>query len=195
MLWMVMLVAWMAAGLGDTVLYLGGRYTGWWLLSLMCRLSMNPEACIFGAAEYFYKRGPSTLLFAKFLPGLGTLAAPLAGSLAMPLRRFWRMDLTGAAIYCSAWTLMGYLLGRWIDDVVRMVESAGHVLGVSVLVLLGAYAVMMGMRMYRDRHFALVPRISAEELKRRMEDDDSEKIMVIADVRSHGYYDPGGQRI
>jgi len=192
---LVLLVAWMAASMGDTLLFLGGRFTGWWLLSLMCRLSVNPEACIFGAAEYFYRRGPHTLLFAKFLPGLGTMAAPLAGSLHMRLRRFLRMDLTGAALYCSTWTLTGYLLSRWIDDVVRMVERAGHVMGVTIFVLLVGYGVMMAVRMYRDRHYAEVPRISAEELKQRMAEDDSNKVMVIADVRSHGYYDPGGQRI
>jgi membrane protein DedA with SNARE-associated domain len=73
----------------------------------MCRLSINPEQCIFTSAEYFYRRGQKTLLFAKFIPGLGALAAPLAGSLNMRFWRFLRLDALGALIYCTLWTLTG----------------------------------------------------------------------------------------
>ena len=76
-----------AAVAGDALLFLGGRYTGWWLLAGMCRLSMNPEGCIFSSSRYFYRRGAKTLLFSKWIPGLSSMAAPLAGSLNM---RFWR---------------------------------------------------------------------------------------------------------
>src|SRR5258706_77818 len=30
---------------GDTLMFLLGRYTGWWLLSVLVRLSLNPESC------------------------------------------------------------------------------------------------------------------------------------------------------
>jgi len=76
-------------------MYFGGRYTGWWLLAGICRFSMNPENCIFGSANSFYKRGPKTLMFAKFVPGLATVAAPLAGSLNMRVTRFLRLDAVG----------------------------------------------------------------------------------------------------
>src|ERR1700712_3378911 len=62
-------LAWGAALAGDTLLYLGGRYTGWWLLAGMCRLSMNPEGCIFSSSAYFYRRGAKTLLFSKWISG------------------------------------------------------------------------------------------------------------------------------
>ena len=95
----VILCAASAALLGDTVMYLGGRFTGWWLLAGLCRISLNPETCIFGSARSFYRRGPRTLLFAKFIPGLGTVAAPLAGSLNMRLLRFLRLDAFGVFFY------------------------------------------------------------------------------------------------
>src|SRR5665213_3432239 len=97
----VLLTAGCAALSGDTVMYFGGRWTGWWLLTGICRLSMNPEACIFGSANSFYKRGPKTLMFAKFVPGLATVAAPLAGSLNMKLLRFWRLDAVGVFGYVT----------------------------------------------------------------------------------------------
>jgi membrane protein DedA with SNARE-associated domain len=38
----IYLLACAAAISGDILLFFGGRYTGWWLLAGMCRLSMNP---------------------------------------------------------------------------------------------------------------------------------------------------------
>ena len=98
---------WLAALCGDTLLYLGGRYSGWWLLAWLCRLTTNPEKCIFNSADYFYRRGPRTLLFARFIPGLGSVAAPLAGSLNMRLSRFFGLDAIGTTLYTSTWILTG----------------------------------------------------------------------------------------
>jgi len=47
----------------------------------------------------------------------------------------------------------------------------------------------------RDRRYGRIPRVSATTLKERLETVDPNKLLIIADVRSHGYYDPGGQRI
>src|SRR5579862_7828412 len=69
--------------LGDSLLYLLGRYTGWALLGTLCRISANPESCILRSADSFYKRGKTTLLIAKFVPGINTMAPPLAGSMNM----------------------------------------------------------------------------------------------------------------
>jgi membrane protein DedA with SNARE-associated domain len=44
--WLVMLYAFGAGLLGDTLMYFGGRTTGWWLLAGLCRVSMNPDTCI-----------------------------------------------------------------------------------------------------------------------------------------------------
>ena len=51
---------------GDFVMYTLGRYTGWALLGILCRVSVNPETCILRSAESFYKRGKITLVMAKF---------------------------------------------------------------------------------------------------------------------------------
>src|SRR5580700_3072655 len=84
---------------GDTFMFLMGRYTGWWLLGLLCRLSLNPESCILRSADSFYKRGRIMLVFAKFIPGLGTVAPPMAGSMNMRLSQFFSLDLAGALLY------------------------------------------------------------------------------------------------
>src|ERR1700732_3419996 len=40
---------------GDTLMFVMGRYTGWWLLGVLCRISLNPESCILRSADSFYR--------------------------------------------------------------------------------------------------------------------------------------------
>jgi membrane protein DedA with SNARE-associated domain len=91
---------------GDSLMFVMGRYTGWWLLSILCRLSLNPESCILRSADSFYKRGRALLVFAKFVPGINTMAPPLAGSMNMRFGQFLLRDALGAALYIGAY-------GRW----------------------------------------------------------------------------------
>ncbi len=186
---------WVAAMAGDTLLYLGGRYTGWWLLARLCRLTINPEQCIFRSADYFYRRGPRTLLFARFLPGLGAMAAPLAGSLNMRLTRFWRLDAVGAALYTWSWVLVGYLFSRFIKQIEVAIARAGHVVLALVLLAAVAYGVSWIVFTWRARRFKDIERVDVAELRERLESVDPNRLVIIADVRSHGYYDPGMQRI
>jgi membrane protein DedA with SNARE-associated domain len=86
----------LALVVGDSLLYVLGRYTGWGLLGALCRLSVHPETCILRSAESFYKRGKTTLVIAKFIPGVNTMAPPLAGSMNMRPLQFLRFDLAGA---------------------------------------------------------------------------------------------------
>jgi membrane protein DedA with SNARE-associated domain/rhodanese-related sulfurtransferase len=194
-LWLVLPLAWLAAVLGDMVLYLGGRYMGWWLLAGMCRVSVDPENCIFRSADYFYKRGPRTLLFAKFVPGLASMAAPLAGSLNMRFARFLRLDAAGALGYVSAWMLTGYVFSAFVEDIVFWMQRVGHVVLFGVVALAAGYACMYLVSLLRAREYRKVRKVSAVSLYERLKTVDPNRLVIIADVRSHGYYDPGMQRI
>ena len=186
---------WFAAVVGDTTLYLGGRYTGWWLLAGLCRLTTNPEQCIFRSADYFYRRGPRTLLYARFIPGLGAMAAPLAGSLNMRLSRFLRLDSMGALIYTWTWVLTGYLFRRFIKEIEQTIARVGHVVLLAVIFLVLVYAATWVVFSLRSRRFRDIERVTAESLQERLQAFNPDRLVVIADVRSHGYYDPGMQRI
>jgi len=192
---LVIMIASTAALCGDTLMYMGGRYTGWWLLAGLCRLSINAETCIFGAANSFYKRGPKTLLVAKFIPGLATVAAPLAGSLNMRPSRFLRLDAIGVLFYVSAWTMAGYVFARFLRDVIGWVERVGHVTTAVLLLLAAFYALWLAANWVRDTRFSAVERVEVQELLELMRNATHDRLVVIADVRSHGYYDPGMQRI
>jgi membrane protein DedA with SNARE-associated domain/rhodanese-related sulfurtransferase len=192
---MVIFCAAGAALCGDTLLYLGGKFTGWWLLAGLCRLSLNPETCIFGSARSFYKRGPRTLLFAKFVPGLGTVAAPLAGSLNMSFTRFLRLDACGVLCYATVWSTAGFICAPFLRLLVGWVVRVGHFTAATITAAILLYILWLLGSSLRDTRFSTIERIAAEELHQRMKAPSHDKVVVIADVRSHGYYDPSAQRI
>lgn len=185
----------LADNIGATILFTGGRLTGWWLLGRLCRMTMDPEHCIFRSADFFYERGPRVLLIARFLPGLNSMAPPLAGSLNMRFLKFWRLDVMGATLHVCVWTAVGYFASRYIQVVTDALAVVGHVaIGFALLILAG-YAALWVFVSLRDRRYRNVNRIAADEVVRRLENPDPSHPIVIADVRSHGYYDPGMLRI
>ena len=188
-------LSWAAMLLGDTLLFVGGRYTGWWLLAGMCRLAMNPEGCIFSSSAYFYRRGARTLLFAKWIPGLAAMAAPLAGSLNMRFGRFLRLDAVGVGIYVVSWVGLGYLFSAFIHEITAWIATLGHAILFGVVLLAIAYAISILIFAIKARKYDKIRKISALDLKQRLEQASPNRLVVIADVRSHNYYDPGMQRI
>jgi membrane protein DedA with SNARE-associated domain len=180
--------------LGDILLFVLGRSMGWALLGVLCRVSMNPETCILRGAESFYKRGKITLLVAKFIPGINTMAAPLAGSMKMRFRQFLTLDFAGAFLYIAAYGGMGYLFHDFLAAITRGFQTAGHVFGE---VLLIAAVLYLGYRVWlysRNKTYDVVPRVQVTELARKLQSEERSKILIV-DVRSHGYYDAGAARI
>src|SRR5271169_3998863 len=124
---------------GDVILYFTGRISGWALLGLLCRLSANPETCILRSAEYFYRRGKQTLLFAKFIPGINTMSPPLAGSMKMRLSSFLQYDTLGVIFYIGAYSLAGYVFSDALRAITRGLHSAGFAAEVIVGIGLAVY--------------------------------------------------------
>ena len=122
----VLVAAISALLLGDTVQFWLGRYMGWALLGFLCRVSINPETCILRSAESFYKRGKITVVIAKFIPGVNTMAAPLAGSMKMRFWQFLRLDLAGALGYSLTYLAVGYLSRDFLKVILRGFHAAGR---------------------------------------------------------------------
>lgn len=190
----VALAAALAAMLiGDTLMFVLGRLTGWWLLGLLCRVSLNPESCILRSADSFYRRGRTVLLFAKFVPGINTLAPPLAGSMRMPFPQFAGLDLVGAALYIGGWFGVGFACSGILGKITQSYDTFSRVLG--VLIVAGVL-VFLGIRAWSwlsVRRLTSVPRLQPSDVARVFYGDESK--VVVYDVRSHGYYDSGAQRI
>jgi len=180
-----------AMAVADSWMFLMGRFTGWWLLAILCRLSLNPESCILRAADSFYKRGRSLLLFAKFVPGINTMAPPLAGSMNMRYLQFLRLDIVGVSLYIGAYFSIGYIFSDMLGMVLKGYRAFGQVVAI-VLSIAAVLYVGLQLWMWRKSHakrFRLF--VQPAEAHRALEKGNA----VIYDVRSHGYYDHKAMRI
>ena len=192
--WMALMIGVMATVSGDTIMFFVGGVSGWALLGFLCRVSMNPETCILRSAESFYKRGKATLLIAKFVPGLNTMAPPLAGSMKMPAWKFLRYDLGGAFLYVLAYGGAGFLFSDFMKSITRGLALASHTFELFLLAAAVAYVAYRIWAYKQQRVYRIVPRIEVGDLVALYNSDARER-MIIADVRSHGYYDAGAHRI
>jgi len=190
----VLIIALTAMLLGDSLLFILGRYMGWALLGLLCRLSVNPESCVLRSAESFYKRGKTTLLIAKFIPGVNTMAPPLAGSMKMRPLQFLRFDSAGASLYILAYGGVGFLFRDFLASITRGFQAASHVFGEVLLAAAIAYTAYRVWLYHKNKVYRVVPRVQVEELARKLASDERDNVLIL-DVRSHGYYDAGAARI
>src|SRR6201997_3393933 len=180
--------------LGDTLLFVAGRYTGWALLGFLCKVSANPETCILRSAESFYKRGKMTLVFAKFIPGVNTMGPPLAGSMRMHYGQFLRFDVVGAMLYVLAYSTLGFLGRDFFKVIGNAFQTAGHAMGDVVIVSVVVYIAYRFWLMRKNRVYSVVPRVVVEELVKKLASEEATRVLVV-DVRSHGYYDADAARI
>lgn len=184
---MTLLAATVAMMAGDLLLFLLGRYTGWWMLGFLCRVSLNPESCILRSAEAFYKRGKTVLVIAKFLPGINTMAPPLAGSMNMRFWQFFLLDLAGCVLYIGVCFGAGFLFSDLLEVITQGYELFGSAVGGVVLVGIAAYAAYLLWRWWQAKMLREVERVAPGEAAQDAE-------AVLFDVRSHGYYEKGAQR-
>ena len=181
----------LAISTGDTLMFLLGRYTGWWLLGILCRISLNPESCILRSADSFYRRGRALLVIAKFIPGINTMAPPLAGSMNMRFMPFLRLDLAGAALYAGVYFWAGFIFSDALVVVTRGYQAFGRVMVWAVMALVAGY---VGFRVWlwiKSRSLRAVPLAVPSEVAREM----SIGSCVVYDARSHGYFDARAMRI
>ena len=141
---------------------------------MLCRLSVNPETCILRSAESFYKRGKMTLLIAKFIPGVNTMAPPLAGSMKMRPWQFLRFDIAGAALYASAYIALGYIFRRFLALITRSFIAASHLVEAVVFVAIAAYVVYRIWLYRKNAMYRIVPRVQVHELAQRLAMEEGE---------------------
>ncbi len=101
----------LACLISDTTWYFLGRRYGRKILDLLCRFSLESTTCVAKTRGTMSKRGAFTLLFAKFVPGLSTVAAPIAGQAGISLEKFVAYDMAGSLIWCVTWLWAGRFFG------------------------------------------------------------------------------------
>jgi membrane protein DedA with SNARE-associated domain len=175
------LIVALAASLpADAAWYYMGRKRGYGVLRVLCRISIEPESCVTATTGAFHRHGVGTLAVAKFIPGLSTVAPPLAGMMQMSTARFLLLDGIGATLWAAVYLGLGFVFRTELEWIARMVAGTGASLAVLVTLLLGGY---IGWKWFDRRRFLRqlhIDRIAPEELLPRLQAGEQ---ITILDLR------------
>ncbi len=131
-LWVVLPLLIMAAILGDTFNYWIGRKYGLKVYRRFQGKVLKPEY-LEKTQAFYRKHGARTIVLARFVPIVRTLAPFVAGVGEMPYKTFLRYNLIGGVAWVGLLTLAGYFLGSisFIQHHFSLVVLA--IVGVSLL--------------------------------------------------------------
>lgn len=164
----------------DSLWYWMGKKYGGAVVKLLCRLSMESNTCVRKTENYFSKHGAGALVVAKFIPGLGTVAAPIAGQTGMEYRLFALYDTAGILLWAVAFTLGGRFFGDLLKRDANALAWAARFGFLLFVLLLLAFFVW---RFFRQRAFLReirMARLNPKELKEML---DHGQPVYIVDLR------------
>jgi membrane protein DedA with SNARE-associated domain/rhodanese-related sulfurtransferase len=171
----------LGALVADTGWYSAGRRFGMRILSVLCRVSLSPDTCVRQTESIFQRFGPSSMLFAKFVPGFASVATALAGAIRLNYVKFVIFDAMGAALWVGVAVGLGYLFRDAIGDVMAELAALGKY---GVMLVVAAFALWIVVKWYRRYLFVRqlrMDRVTVHELRQLM---DEQKVKALVDVRS-----------
>jgi membrane protein DedA with SNARE-associated domain/rhodanese-related sulfurtransferase len=167
--------------LADLIWFYLGRYGGHRVLNLLCRISLEPDSCVRRTQDIFTRYGMRGVVAAKFIPGLSTLAPPLAGISGVGAPRFFFFDGVGSLLYAGGLILVGVLFSHQLEQVIAALAS----LGSGALGLVAALAALyIGYKYFQRRRLLnqlRMARITVDELYQKLEAGENP---IILDLRS-----------
>ena len=177
----IFLAAVVACLLADCSWYWVGQKYGIRVLKTLCRISLEPDSCVAQTQSQFDRWGVNSLVIAKFVPGLATIAPPLAGAMRIGWLRFIGLSSLAATLWVGAALIAGMLFKTQIARLLIRMDQIGSLAFGIALVLLGAY---VGYKWWERRRFykmLRMARISVAELNQLIQEGAQP---LIIDVRS-----------
>ena len=165
-LWSAVLAAVLATVLADGIWYAAGQWRGRPILNFLCRIALEPDACVRRTEDFFRLHGPRSLIVAKFIPGLSTIAPPLAGIVGLGPVAFLLYDGLGTGLWVGIGLGTGYAFGTGAPGVMAQATQ------MTPLIALGAAGLTLlyiGLKAWRRYELRRAPRIPAAEVVRKME--------------------------
>lgn len=107
----IIVIAVLGATLGDNLGYWIGRRGGRPFLELHAKRFFIRKSHIDRAEREFHRYGSWTVFFARFITGLRVVAGPFAGVLHLPWLRFLLFNFSGAVVWATVISLVGYFFG------------------------------------------------------------------------------------
>jgi membrane protein DedA with SNARE-associated domain/rhodanese-related sulfurtransferase len=163
--------------IADVVWFFIGRRQGHRVLRLLCKLSLEPTTCVRRTQDSFARRRGTMLMFAKFVPGLGILAPPVAGENGMGFGAFLFFDGIGATLWAGTLLAAGRFFGDLLKRNAGLLNWAGRFSG--ALLVAGVVAFIL-VRLYLRRVVLkklVASRLEPEDLKRQL--DAGEPVCII----------------
>lgn len=165
----------------DQVWYRLGRVRGHSILRLICKISLEPDTCVSNTKSSFARWGAWSLVFAKFIPGLSAVAAPMAGLTRMPASRFLIADFAGSLFWTGTYLTLGYLFRNQLEELALSVGRFGGSMVTLALIGVGAY---IGFKFLQRRRFLRdlrVARVTPEEVWAMLESGEEVAIVDLRD--------------
>jgi len=167
--------------IADTGWYTAGRKFGMRILSTLCRVSLSQDTCVRQTESIFQRFGPSSMLFAKFVPGFASVATAMAGAIRLNYLKFVVFDAVGAALWVGVGVGLGYLFRDAIGELMAKLASLGQY---GVMLVVAGFALWILVKWYRRYVFAKqlrMDRVTVDELRNLI---DEKKVQALVDVRS-----------
>jgi len=172
------LLAGLAATLAsDSTWFLIGRRYGHHVLRILCKLSLEPTICVRKTQDSFGRRREVTVLFAKFVPGLATLAPPVAGQNGMSYGAFLFFDGIGATLWLGVLLAAGRFFGDLLKRDPSLLNWVGRFSGALLVIGIICFFVARLLRRRMVLKQLAAARLEPEELKRQL--DAGEEVFII----------------
>ncbi|HEX4756728.1 MAG TPA: VTT domain-containing protein [Terracidiphilus sp.] len=169
-----------AALVADSCWFFIGRRYGHHVLRILCKLSLEPTTCVRKTQDSFGRRRGTTLMFAKFVPALATLAPPVAGENGMSYGAFLFFDGIGATLWVGALLALGRFFGDLLNHDTRVLDWAGRFSGALLFLGIVGFFVARILRRRIVLKELSASRLEPEELKRQL---DAGEPVFIVDLR------------
>ena len=137
--WIIIPLLIVAALLGDNVNYFVGKFLGDWVKSKE-RILFFKREYIEQTHEFYEKHGGKTVIMARFVPIVRTVAPFVAGAGSMTYSKYIINCILGAILWVVSITLLGYFFGNF-EIVKKNFELVVFgIIGISVLpIVIGAF--------------------------------------------------------
>ena len=169
-----------AAIVADTTWFFVGRRYGHHVLRILCKLSLEPTTCVRKTQDSFGRRRGVTLMFAKFVPALATLAPPVAGENGMGFGQFLFFDGIGATLWVGALLVCGRFFGDLLKRDTSLLDWAGHFSGALLILGIVGFFVARLLRRRAVLKSLAASRLDPVELKAQL---DAGEPVFIVDLR------------
>ena len=171
----------LAALLGDQVWFELGRRQGRQVLSWLCRISFEPLSCVRRTEAFFAHHGVRSLMVAKFIPGLSTIAPPLAGIMGLRMPQYLLYNGIGVVLWVGSGIGLGMALSNQLEQALAMAADFGPTAALIFFGMVIGYVAYKAVHRYRIER--LVPRVTAQQLAEKIAAGEDP---VIIDLRPHG---------